>query len=384
MALELSTLGEALNLRLRRRREEFGASLREVADWAGIPARRLREIEGGSALGSWEFEALCRGLAVDSGAVARGLDTSPQRSVARFKTADWVDPTPGDFRILSLAAEVGRIGGFLARQLDRPSRLVALRSPLPLSGSSEPWEQGYELGESARRELAPQSGPIKDLEGLLNEWGVHVARVEFSAMALDAASLWENESLPIILLNARSIRVRSTLSRRSLLAHELCHLLHDSGVRNLTTQLSWSNQVGNYAAAIEQRARAFAPAFLAPRTEVRRWFAVGPGRDDAAYKVEALARRWGFSLRGAIWHAKNCRIIQAKTAERLGLTTVDQEHPWSGEFEQGHQGDSMKADRQWGSEIAPLARGLLASLITEAATQGVISEGRGHEIITWK
>lgn len=388
MATAASSTHETLNDRLRRRREELGASIGQVAGWASLDAERLSRIEAGSPIRSWEFDAICRALAVDSGALARGFDRTPRRSVARFKAASWVDPTPDDFRTLSLAAELGRIGGFLAQEVERPSRLAELRSPEPVGDRREPWKQGYLLGENARRALAPRPEPIRDLEELLTGWGVHIARVAFSSRDLDAASLWERGSLPVILLNSHSQRSQSSLSRRALLAHELCHLLHDSGEKNkdLTTQLSWSEDTGNYQDAIEKRARAFAPAFLAPRDEVRHWFNAGTGKGlrDPERMVEELARRWGFSFRGAIWHAKNCRLIKSAAAKELDRSTPDRDHEWSDEFEQAMHEPRATAGVGPDEEIAPMAEGFLASLVHEAVRRGIVSAGRGREIVTWK
>lgn len=372
----------SLNEALRERRQALGASVRQVAAWADLDPSRLREIEAGAAISSWELDTVCRALAVDSGALARGTDRTPKRSVARFKAASWIDPTPEDLRTLSLAAELGRIGDFLAKGVDQPVRLEELRSPQPVHDRADPWLQGYRLGEQARRVLAPAPGPIRNLETLLTDWGAHVGRVEFSSADLDAASLWERDSLPIILLNKRSIRSRSSLSRRALLAHELCHLLHESGENDLLTQLSWSEGKANYSEAIEQRARAFAPAFLAPRDEVQHWFRAGDGRraHGAEAKVRMLAERWGFSVHGAIWHAKNCAIIQARTAAELNRRAPTEDHAWSDRFEDGASFDRASDAR----ETVDISRGLLSHLVAEAATASVISEGRAQEILTWR
>ncbi len=248
------------------------------------------------------------------------------------------------------------------------------------------------MGQTARWSLFPRPGPILELERLLTEAGVHVARAELSSASLDAASLWEREALPVILLNDRSPRSRSVLSRRALLAHELCHLLHDSGDRDLTTQLSWAEGTGNFHTATEQRARAFAPAFLAPRDEVQHWFRAGDGRRirEPERKVEELARRWGFSIRGAIWHAKNCGLIKPVTAEALDRATQSEDHDWSAAFERtpGQSSSARQLEREAevfppAGEVSPIAQGVIAALASEAATTGVISAGRGRDIVTW-
>ena len=374
-----------LNDRLRQRRTEFGATREEVARWAEVDPERLAEIERGSALRSWEFDAICRALAVDSGALAHGLDRTPKRSVARFKAARWIQPTPDDLRTLSLAAELGRIGGFLAHGVERPARLADLRSPEPIGDQAELWRQGYLLGERARRAMAPQPGPIHNLERLLAEWGVHVGRVEFASGELDAASLWEKGSLPIVLLNTKSNRSRSSLSRRAVLAHELCHLLHDSGEYDLTTQISWGESTSNHRDLVEKRARAFAPAFLAPREEVKYWFTGGEGRrfKRPESKVVRLAERWGFSLRGAVWHAKNCGIVPPAAADELNLRWPDQEHRWSDRFEQDAS-EPARPPEPLPYASASISKGLLSNLVAEATATSLISEGRAREILTWR
>jgi Zn-dependent peptidase ImmA (M78 family)/DNA-binding XRE family transcriptional regulator len=376
---------ESLNHRLRNRREELGASLDELAKWAGVEAHRLRQIEAGSSLEPWEFEAICRGLAVDTGALARGNDRTPRRSVARFRSAAGTEPRPQDLRTLALASELGRIGGFLASEIGQPSDFTSLRRALPISAREEPWKQGYRLGENARLALKLPSGPIKNLERFLTESGVHIARIELSSPYLDAASLWEQGSLPVILLNRNSYRSDSNLSLRALLAHELCHLLHDSGDRDLTTQLSWSEGTGNFSEEVEQRARGFAPAFLAPRDEVRSWFRVGDGRRirNPEKKVEALARRWGFSRRGAVWHAKNCQIIAPAIAESLDRSVPNEEHAWNSDFEEAPNVDAGEASRVLRVATSDISFGLLSSIVSKAVATGVISEGRGREVVTW-
>lgn len=384
----------ALGQQLLRRRQDLTASAEQVAAWADLPPDRLEEIERGSAMTPWELEAICRALAVDSGALARGDDRNPRRSVARFREAATEgDLQPRDLRLLALAAEVGRIGGFLAEALDHsPSALRQFREPRPVREDQEPWRQGYALGQRARGALTATAGAIPDVEARFVRLGIHVAKVPFEASHLEAASFWEPGSLPVILINPEAPAARSTLSRRALLAHELCHLLHDSGERDLTTQLTWDDPRHAYGRAVEQRARAFAPAFLAPCDQVQHWFRSGEGQRlrKPERKVEELARRWGFSFTGAVWHAKNCRILQPGTAERLsqqGPGPGFERHSWEEEFESGRGAEDVVSPPGLPDPSrAPSAivRGLVGSLALKAAATGVISEGRAEEILSWE
>lgn len=189
-------------------------------------------------------------------------------------------------------------------------------------------------------------------------------------------------------LNIRSSRIRSVLPRRAALAHELCHLLYDGGEGDLTTQLSWGQDHQTASGAIEQRARSFAPAFLAPPDEVRHWFRAGDGKHfrKAETKVLALSKHWGLSLEGAIWHAKNCGLIQSGSAKklaeswRLDRARIAGSIEWSDSFESK---SSYRAESTRGVDCSPLAKGSIERLVHEAAEAGAISEGRAKEILAW-
>lgn len=159
------------------------------------------------------------------------------------------------------------------------------------------------------------------------------------------------------------------------MAHELCHVLHDAGEGDLETRLS----IDGLEDRVEQRARAFAPAFLAPRDEVRHWFQSGEGKGlhDPEKKVLALARRWGLSWEGATWHAKNCRLISPATAHQMSKippATRD----WQEDFEPA-TGETTPFPEDM--QVTRLCRGRIATLVAEVLKLGVISEGRAREIL---
>ena len=378
------TTGTELGQRLASRREEFGVSPEIAADWASLSAERVRAIEHTGQMEPWEFHRLCQALAVNPGTIFQGLERSPKRSVARFRAAVAHIQPPANLRLLAIGAEVGRILGSLVKMMSVGLKIEQLRQPITLSTRELMWRQGYRLGESARSRSGLPEGPIGDLEKAIIALGVHVGRVEFSSEDLDAASLWEIGSVPVILLNQASPRVRYLLSRRAILSHELCHLLHDAGEADLTTQVSWT--VREQGDSVEQRARGFAPAFIAPRGSVRQWARIVLGRTSARNLVRSLARHWGFSHDGAVWHAKNCELISPSMAEELYQEREVTERRWMSRFEAGRLDDSFPLSdiqTEIQQQVSPLWAGLAAEIVGRAYEAGLISSGRAREILDW-
>lgn len=382
-----STTGQSLGEAIASRRKEFGASVEQAARWAGLRPERWKEMERGDSAKAFEVGRVADALATTLGRLLRGEASSPRRSVARFRSTSDLDDrelTSDDLRTLALASELSRVGGSLARATEADQKVAELRASRPVNAREEPWKQGYRLGEQARRAAIPRSGPIVSLEAVLTDLGVHVAMIELTDSSLEAASLFEPEAVPVILLNRRSPRISSALSRRAAMGHELCHLLHDVGENDLTTQLSWRSGDG-HGQAVEQRARAFAPAFLAPRDEVQQYFRAGAGRRlrKSESKVRRLAERWGLSISGAIWHAKNCDLISLRVADELRDESEDEPsvQPWSECFETERTG-LFEAARRLEIEVAPLADGWIGLCTLEALDRGLISRGRAREILS--
>lgn len=370
------------------RANQIGLSDGEMTRLSGLAGDRLTAIQAGSVPSAYEYERLCRAVAVDPSALYRSEDSAPGRTPVRYRAAFSIDrPTAADVRRLALAAEEGRILGQLLRLLGRDVPLESHRRVQAVSRRRETWQEGYDLAEQARRLLRVPDGPVLDLERLLRELGVHVARVRFSSRDLDAASVWERGAVAVIVLNNASPRVEHPGARRSTLAHELCHLLHDAGARDcLTTSVSWgAESVGNYSELAEVRARAFAPAFLAPRTQVVAWRDALPRRvrNKDSEVVKALAEEWGFSFEGAAWHAKNCQIISAQKAEELASQrrkpTISYER-----FETSQAGaPPAMVDASLPNQPAELWDGWATEIVLSAMDEGCISVGRARELLSW-
>ena len=367
------------------RRKGFGASLEQAAEWAGMHPAHLRSIEGGQVeLRSTEFEQLCRGLAIDPSALFAGKDESPHRSVARFRAAVGTErPSPDDIRLLALAGEVSSILGQVSESLRRPAPLGQHRESLGISG--RPGPQGDKLGVRARKSILDDGEPILDLQRLLEDLGVHVVYVSFTDSKIDAASIWPAGSMPMILLNTRSRRVKARLSRRAVLAHELCHLLHDATRKgDIVARATWGDSgAGNYEDDLEIRARSFGPSFLAPRTYVNNWWKSQCDLEKSEpAAIRALARTWGLSFGGAAWYACSLRWLRKDEAMELASTRTRIRNQ---KFEVSRQ-QAQPGVEIGGEHIEPAAiwDGVGLKMIAEAVETGVLSRAYALEILRWR
>jgi Zn-dependent peptidase ImmA (M78 family)/transcriptional regulator with XRE-family HTH domain len=356
---------------IRKRREQLGFSAAELARLAALQEPRLLAIEAGTVpLTTTELSSLADALACNAADLARGRSDDPRRSVARFRGAITTEIlNPQDLRLLARAAEAGRILASLRARLGEPlSGLQRLRSPSAPSAGIAPWEHGYELGAATRERLDPSRSAIPSVQGFLEEHGVHVAAVDFESAAIEAASLYEIDAAPVILINRRAAKFSYSLARRALLAHEVCHLLNDGGERDLTVVSRETD-----SSPIEQRANGFAPSFIAPGP----WISLHSVEPVA--RARELALTWGLSFEGAAWHLKNIKLISAATAEQL--FNMKRKPQIEADFEQPlNRTPPDQFDVE--SEPSPLALGLLSETAIIAAAEGVISRGRAAEILT--
>ncbi|GEM_PF-4598911 len=287
----------------------------------------------------------------------------PVRGAVRFRANEGLEGVPADDRrLLALAARVSATAGHVARELE-------LAFPLPAPAATavtEPaWRQGYALAEKVRVNLG-LVGPVHDLLGHFEGWGVQVAFVPFSLSDIHAAAVAQPGGLPTILVNTRS-GIRSQRAHRALLAHELCHLLHDaSPLRTVTaiTRKSWHHQ------AVEQRANGFAPNFLAPASELQNFQG-----DDFEF-AQHLMDRWGFSKQGAAWHAKNIRRFpHERVAEIEDATRV------RGGTPPVFRVPRPSAERPF-PNLHPLTTGLVERVVMRAWREGLIGRQRAVEILS--
>lgn len=363
------TNSEHIGGRVQKWRDRMGFTLEEVSLASDLPLQRLTDVEsGGTAVSAYEIYKIARALGADPGVLLAEEQVigDPLRGPVRFEREDALAAVSArDRRLLAVAAEVGRVGASLCRLLSRGITTLPAHST-PLGASLEPWEQGYALGIEARSELSLGHGPIPHLIRTLEGLGVHVAFVEFEDDDIDAAAIREPDAVPVVLVNRTGNRVFERRSLRPLLAHELCHLLHDNNESRVLTLVSRRSHLAD---AVESRANAFAPAFLAPP--------VGLGGDELSDEalVLRLVEAWSFSVRGASWHVRNIRRLSEDRAHELAesLRPRVAASPGPSEAPNG-------AAEALPTDPSPLAYGLVSRLAAEALEAGFVSEGRAREI----
>lgn len=363
--------------RLETQRVGIGYTLDELSKRTSFSVETLRLFElpaseGGRLPMLHELNRLAWALGIDPMVLLddkkKALD--PKRLPARFRAQEGADLSPDDVRLLAMAAEVGRVTAFLWHQLGRGGRTLDISATRITDEHAG--IQGAHLGAEARLTWDEPGqdvrGPILSLKGDLERRGVHVAWVPFSNPRVDGASVVEPKALPVILLNTKSKRILNPCSARMVMAHELCHLLHDGLDERKRTPLRSAITLAHdesQGSREEQRANAFAPAFLAPPRSVR-----AQAGDDLYSIARALVSRWGFTPEAAAWHA---RVI-------IGATKEEAQAAHRQLKSQPRGSNSQFTDDRPPRECS-LASGLLSTLAQDAQRQGIISQGRLSELL---
>lgn len=201
------------------------------------------------------------------------------------------------------------------------------RLNLPLEGEDfqqlSPGEQGGRLGERACEILAGHGESTVDIESIIDALGIAVSPTALSDAEIRAISVFGPTQSPHIFLNTKFRWNQISNVKRFTLAHELCHLLLD---REYGDELAIAS--GPWAPlAIEQRANAFAAAFLMPTWLLRDTLTTATAPVDDPETIRSVSARLRVSASSLIDRLYNLGEITFE--ERIQLRSIWQTSTWA-------------------------------------------------------
>jgi Zn-dependent peptidase ImmA (M78 family) len=185
--------------------------------------------------------------------------------------------------------------------------------PQPLRAGESPWTDGYRLAQewTTKAEIRHQRDGAVDVEEHLERLGVTFADIELDDAATAGLAVQPVRGAPHIFVNRRNPRCGFPSGKRFILAHELCHLLHDRAHGRDLAMIS-----GPWAPRdLEKRANAFAAALLMPPELLKKGLNIDV---DLSYEgLLALAKRLHVSTDALAHHLANCRLISEANRDVL-------------------------------------------------------------------
>lgn len=326
---------------LKARRERLNLSPAQVARAASVSEQDMEAAESSSS--GVRMEMLSRIallLGMDERLLAFGPYDPNDGLAVRLRTLQreaYGHPkpvSPGTALLFAEAASIIRIEHRLRRWLSITGE-VGKFEPDGFYGSpgTPAWKAGYDLAEKARNVLE-LGGEIRSMRELVEKrLGIPVVQASLPenaeiAGATVATTDKDGNDARGIVLNIEGAN-RNVWVRRTTLAHELGHLLYDpvERIENLRIDSyeegKTDPQGGKDNDAVEQRANAFAIAFLAPNEDVRKIVSPLPSADAVAKTM----RRFGIGQVAARYHIHNClyRKYEIPHVDKAAETPSDEQ-----------------------------------------------------------
>ena len=374
----------AIESSLRNRREELGLSSRRVARSAGVSEEVVAHAEEDSrSLPIQALERVAFVLGLDERRLAyHATSGADARLAARLKTLV-AEPGANDVSLsersvvrLAEAASIVRIQSELREALFGES-LYARFEPYGDYGHREnpAYRIGYDLAERTRDILGLEVRPIESVRRLAEDiLGIPVIQAslqEHISGATVAATDGRGKEHRGIVLNVEGPN-RNVWARRITLAHEIGHLLYDPDDRLERVRVDsyeGSNRNPEYSEDyVEQRANAFAVAFLAPLDAVRdREPMPAPGRPISGESISRVMRHFGMSLTSARFHLANAHYRQYDTPSNRDIPDTRPDDVW-------RAAEDFAVDYFRPEETPIQRRGRFAGLVATAYDSGLISD----------
>ena len=327
---------------LQQRREELGLDTATVAKRHSAAKVDVERAESSSSdqVPVEVLESIAFGLGLDEAQLGvRKAAGSDSGIATRLKTLQGASPDvglthlrPASVMTFAEAASIIRVQHRMTRWLGLPQREHDFaRSDYYGTPSHRAWQVGYDLAVQARQTLNLGASPVKSMRTLAEEsLGVPVVQAALPSRIAGAtiSARYRDSEFRGIVLNTTGHN-ENPLIRRATLAHELTHLLHDPE-QNLE-----SLRVDSYDGIernperdshfVEQRANAFAIAFLAPLEVVRDTISSQITTRDVADTME----RFGISNTAARYHIENA-LYRTAEAPKEGVDAQNLEQ-WRAE-----------------------------------------------------
>ena len=374
----------AIENSLKNRREELGLSPRRVARAAGVSEDLVAQAEKNAhSLHVQDLERIAFVLGLDERRLAyHPTSRADDKLAARLKTLT-AEPCVGDVRLsersvlrLAEAASIVRIQSELQETLLGEPLYVRFEPHADYGYQDNPaYRIGYDLADQARDMLELRDRPVKSMRDLSEDTlGIPVIQASLQD-EISGATVAAMDSRGIerrgIVLNFEGPN-QNVWARRITLAHEIAHLLYDPDDRLERVRVDsydGNNRNPEYSGDyVEQRANAFAVAFLAPLDAVRRRepapFAGEPISGEA---ISRAMRHFGMSLTSARFHLANAYYRQYDTPSNSDILPTWPDDVW-------------KAAENFTLDYFPIQstpiqrRGRFAGLVAAAHDRGLISD----------
>ena len=363
---------------LKQRREALGVPHDSVGRAAKVPEATVKTAESSpSEVTLAKLEHIAFALGLDERLLAFEQDSGGDFKLAyRLRTlvkepnrqADKI--SNGTALLFAEAASIIRVQHRLQEWL-RLRDESHLFSPDNYYGSSmnPTWQVGYNLAEEARETLQIEQSPIPSMRELVEDrLGIPVIQARLPKTVAGATIMTMDEDgkeARGVVLNTVGDN-QNVWIRRATLAHELGHLLYDpdSELKNVRVDSyadSRKNPETQGIDYVEQRANAFAIAFLAPNHAVRQ-LAPGPISADS---VANVMRAFGISHTAARYHISNSHYREFDVPSGVLDASPSDEQKAAEDFTVDYFPVSDTPDQR---------RGRFAGLVTAAYDNGLISE----------
>lgn len=251
-----------LGKRLRAFREEIGMSQQDVAERLKLPRSAISLIETGqrpiSTIELTEMATVFRRTAAELLAPS-GEEGEGYLAVLHLRAPE-LRNDPRVQADVETCLEMCRIGVDLEKTLGREKRPGPPDYAPPLPGNAaEAVAQGVKVADEERQRLGLGSAPIRNIAARINEQGVWATKTRLST---DMSGLFMHHAAIGLVIITNAGEGHDQERRRFAFAHEYGHALMDRSRRVQVTTTANSEDF------IEQRANAFAAAFLLPSSGV--------------------------------------------------------------------------------------------------------------------